>query len=490
MISRREMIKRTAQCGVLIALPTPFVRALEPAAEGEIVNDVQSQLNRTRVESILEPRSLDEVQSLVRRARRDGKVVTVSGSRHCMGGQQFGSEAVLFDMRQLDRVLDFDRDEGLIEVEAGIQWPALMEFLRKERDGDERGWTIRQKQTGVDRVTIGGSMAANIHGRGLRFPPLVSDVESFVLVDPSGKVRNCSRKENSELFSLAIGGYGLFGIIAQATLRLTPIAKLERVVEMITVKDLMPKVQQRKADGFLYGDCQYSIDLTNDPDSYPGVFSCYRQVPLETPIPSNQKMLSGADWAELYAMTRRDKKAAFTRYADYYKTTSGQVYWSDEQQMAGVFDAYRKAVDVSRGTEMISEVFVPAGAFNAFMTKARQDAIDHKVDLTYGTIRFIEKEDETFLAWAREPWVCIVCNFHVMHTQQGIRKAAEDFRRLFDRAIEFGGSYFLPYHRWATRRQVEACHPRFVEFLKLKNKYDPSGFLQSNWWRHYRQMFS
>ena len=34
---------------------------------------------------------------------------------------------------------------------------------------------IVQKQTGADRLTIGGALAANIHGRGLRLQPFVAD---------------------------------------------------------------------------------------------------------------------------------------------------------------------------------------------------------------------------------------------------------------------------------------------------------------------------
>ena len=43
---------------------------------------------------------------------------------------------------------------------------------------------------------------------------------------------------------------------------------------------------------------------------------------------------------------------------------------------------------------------------------------------------------------------------------------------------------------WATRAQVEACYPQFVEFLRLKKKYDPQERFQSEWYRHYRTMFA
>ena len=61
-------------------------------------------------------------------------------------------------------------------------------------------------------------------------------------------------------------------------------------------------------------------------------------------------------------------------------------------------------------------------------------------------------------------------------------------RRAFD-VYTRGGSYYLTYHRFATRKQVEACYPRFKEFLELKLTYDPDELFQSNWYRHYKQMF-
>src|SRR3989475_3278068 len=110
-----------------------------------------------------------------------------------------------------NRVLGFDAARGLIDVEAGIQWPELMRHLVDAQQGAAQQWGIRQKQTGADRLSIGGALAANAHGRGLLFKPFVGDVESFVLVDADGIPRTCSREENAELFRLAIGGDGRVG---------------------------------------------------------------------------------------------------------------------------------------------------------------------------------------------------------------------------------------------------------------------------------------
>jgi FAD/FMN-containing dehydrogenase len=76
-----------------------------------------------------------------------------------------------------------------------------------------------------------------------------------------------------------------------------------------------------------------------------------------------------------------------------------------------------------------------------------------------------------------------------VHSRAGLEHAAAAFRRLIDLAIFYGGSYYLTYHRWATRQQVERCHPHFVEFLRAKRAYDPEERFQSDWYRHYRGMF-
>lgn len=490
MPTRREVLQASAQLGIAIALPLELRTVRADELGGIEVNDVQSQLNATRVHEIKTPRSIDDLQIALREAQRQGRAISVAGGRHAMGGQQFGSDTMLLDTREFKQVVNFDKVAGRITVEAGIQWPELIEYLEKEQASQPESWAIREKQTGVDRVSLGGSLASNVHGRGLRFPPIVADVESFTLLAADGKLKHCSRSENQELFSLAIGGYGLFGLIAHVTLRLVRRMKVQRIVEVIPIKDLLSWVDKRLTAGFVYGDCQYSTDLDAEAAAHAGVFSCYRPVAVDTPIPKQQKQLGPQEWVEFYTLARTNKKKAFETYSRYYLSTNEQVYWSDTHQLAGSFDAYRTAVDKQRGTEMITEAYVTRENFLPFMAKVRQDYIDHQVDMTYGTIRFIEKDNDTFLAWAKEPSVCIVCNLHVVHTDAGKQKAATDFRRIIDRVIEFGGRYYFTYHRWATRKQVETCYPQFVDFLRLKKKYDPQETFQSDWYRHYKTMFA
>jgi FAD/FMN-containing dehydrogenase len=104
-------------------------------------------------------------------------------------------------------------------------------------------------------------------------------------------------------------------------------------------------------------------------------------------------------------------------------------------------------------------------------------------------VRLIKKDEESFLAWAQQDFACIIFNLHTEHDEQGITRSSDAFRALIDLALSFDGSYFLTYHRWARREQIEQAYPMFSAFLEKKEEFDPSHRFQSEWWRHHNKLF-
>src|SRR5687768_704123 len=119
MLTRRNLLDRSARIGAALSLAGCTGRRDDKQSEGFAVNDVQSQLNATHVREIAAPSSIDDVRSMLRSARRRGRSVSVAGGRHAMGGQQFGAGAVHLDTTRFNRVIRFDKSAGQIEVEAG-----------------------------------------------------------------------------------------------------------------------------------------------------------------------------------------------------------------------------------------------------------------------------------------------------------------------------------------------------------------------------------
>jgi FAD/FMN-containing dehydrogenase len=486
MLTRREFVRIAA----LFAL-APRISAEH---EREIwVNDIHSQLNRTHVRELLTPRTRNELAQIIRSASQKGLSISLSGCRHSMGGQQFATDSICIDTRSLDRVISFDRERGLIEAEAGIQWPQLIRAYLEAQANRANQWGIAQKQTGADTFTLGGSLSSNVHGRGLAMKPLISNIESFTLINAEAKSIRCSRDENNELFRVAIGGYGLFGAISSVTLRLVPRQKLRRAVEIVHARDLPKRFEKRIAERFLYGDFQFSVD-ENSPDFLQrGVFSCYEPIDEREPIVAEKK-LRDDDWLDLLRFAYTDRGKAFKRYSDYYLSTNGQTYWSDTSQLSAYLPNYaqklREKIGGDESSLIITEIYVPRTDLPEFLAQAAELLRSNRTIVIYGTVRLIERDDESFLAWAKESYACIIFNLLTLHTPDGIEASARSFRGLIGLATARGGSYYLTYHKFAKPAQVMACYPQFKQFLDLKRKYDPTERFQSEWYRYYRKLFA
>jgi len=463
-----------------------------------ILNDIHSRLNATTVDRIIRPENISEIRDAIRHCATTKRSVAVGGGRHAMGGQQFCTNGTYLDMTGLTKVLSTDSDTGLIEVEAGITWPALLEATKKipKTASAPDGWAVRQKQTGVDDVTIGGAIAANAHGRGLKMQPISGDIESFKIVTASGDLVNCSRTESPELFSLAIGGFGLFGVVYSVKLRLMPRMRLRRIVNIIDIDDAVPAIYRRVDEGCLFGDFQFAIDATGGEFMRRGVFACYLPEADTSSNPDAHADLPAEQWLGLLKLAHEDKRAAFKLYASHYLATDGQVYWSDRMQLSTYIPSYADFLARSNGpvptsgpkndeSLLIGEHYVPPEKLLDFLQAARNILREDSAEVIYGTIRAIRKDTTAFLKWASHDWCCIVLNLRVVHTPDGIARAHSTFRKLTDASIALGGSFFLTYHRAATADQVLACYPGINDFFRKKIEYDPNRIFQSDWYRHY-----
>ncbi len=171
-------------------------------------------------------------------------------------------------------------------------------------------------------------------------------------------------QRDREFCRLAIGGYGMFGVIASVTLRLMPRTKLQRTVELVRSDEAVSRLEHYKNAGATYGDFQFSIDHESPDFLSKGILSVYTPVDgTQEPSPNN-KLLSLESWRQLLYLAHTNKSIAFDKYVNHYLTTNGQLYWSDTFQLATYLEDYHKALDEQlpgccQGTEMISELYVP-----------------------------------------------------------------------------------------------------------------------------------
>ncbi len=459
-----------------------------------ILNDVQSRLNATEVQRIVSPANPEEIAAAIVEAANQGLPVCPAGALHSMGGQQFATGGLSLSSAALKGVGHLDNQKRTIWVQSGATWPELVQWLQCNQENDSPGLSIIQKQTGADELTLGGALSSNIHGRVLGRRPIVDDIESFYLTRADGSRVLCSRDENVHLFRLAIGGYGMFGFVDAINLRLVPRQLHVRRVRELSLDQVIPALEAQAKEGATYGDFQYMTDETSPDFMTRGIMSVYLPEASASGIPDGQLGLSQEEWMRLYVLAHTDKARAYDEYAAHYRETDGQLYWSDDLQFSPYLPEAGEALYRHLGWQtfaslMITELYVPRDRFVDFMAAARGTVLKTGANVVYGTVRLIEKEEETLLRWARDSYACIIFNLLVEHSPEGLERGKEQFRALTDCALERDGSFYLTYHRWARRDQVERAYPQFPRFLELKDKHDPNGVFASDWYRHHRKMF-
>jgi len=129
----------------------------------------------------------------------------------------FGPDVHVIDMTRFDRVLSFSPQSGQVTVEPGISVGRLTAFLA------DRGRYL-PALPGYPRITIGGCLAFDIHGKSQAHSGNFSRwVESLVLRHVDHGEIHCSRQRERDVFELTLGGLGLTGIVTQVVLNTAPL---------------------------------------------------------------------------------------------------------------------------------------------------------------------------------------------------------------------------------------------------------------------------
>jgi FAD/FMN-containing dehydrogenase len=158
-------------------------------------------------------RSATQISTLLKAAQAHRVPVTVRGGGLTTEGESVAYGGVLLDMTGMSNVLEVDEKKLVVRTQAGIFWSALAERLRRH---------------GLDYLSaplnltssVGGTLG--VGGIDVNSPHLgcsADQAEALQVVTPTGEIVECSDSENAALFQRVILGYGQFGVITEATLR-------------------------------------------------------------------------------------------------------------------------------------------------------------------------------------------------------------------------------------------------------------------------------
>lgn len=464
-------------CLTLIAATQVLAQSLPPSSSA-VANDV-SRLNPISVQQVYEIHDVEQLREALRDATKSHLKVSIAGKRHSQGGQTAYLHGIVLDMTSFNRILRLDQQHKTITVQSGATWEQIQDYV------NPYGLAVEVQQAS-NIFTVGGSLSVNAHGRDPNYGPIIQTVRGFRLMRADGSIVNVSRTENRELFVLVIGGYGMFGVILDVDLELTDDDVYDKHEQSMSYTEYLryflksvkgnPEVgleyawpSIRKKD-FLQHFAVYTFTKTKKRPI--GIFDLQQEREIEF----NR---------EAFAMSRHSELGKDMRWflqesvADLVSTHT--VSRNNAMRPPIKFLTYNSPAD----TDILQEYFVPVGNLVSFIDDFRKVLLEAKVDVLSATIRYVPRDSESLLAYAREDCFALVLYINQRLSAQGKNDAEQWTRKVVDAALRNRGTYYLPYQQYPSREQIRLAYPMLNDFVAKKKMFDPEGIFSSSFYEQY-----
>jgi len=140
-------------------------------------------------------------------AQAPDSVYLPAGNSRSYGDTALPAAGLAVSTRDMNRILDFDAETGILRAEAGILLGDIIAHVVP------RGWFL-PVTPGTRFVSLGGALANDVHGKNHhRAGSFGQHVRAFELARSDGTRRVCSRSSNADFFAATIGGMGLTGLV-------------------------------------------------------------------------------------------------------------------------------------------------------------------------------------------------------------------------------------------------------------------------------------
>jgi FAD/FMN-containing dehydrogenase len=480
-ISRRTLLGTGAAAALMRALPA----AAQSPVKALVLDDA-SRLNATPVARHWRPARitgdawLDALRAELKAAAAEGRPVALGAARHSMGGQALMRDGVAMTLDVAPGAepwIEADRSAQTYRVAAGARWRQVIGAL------DPVGFSPAVMQSNHD-FGVAATFSVNAHGWPVPYGPFGSTVRSLRLMLASGDVVTCGPAENAELFSLAMGGYGLFGVIVDLEVAMVENVLLRPTYELMPASQLGPRfgasLAQDASIGMAYG--RLAVDAQRFLRE--ALLVTLRPVAGAPPPATSGGLFVTLSREVFRAQIGSDRAKRARWYAETVagpRTSSGIA---SRNRFLNEPVANLAGRDRSR-TDILHEYFLPAEGLEPFLVACRTVIPGSRQDLLNVTLRYVREDRTSALAYARGDRVAAVMLFSQKTTPADEEDMMAMTQRLIDAALDAGGSFYLPYRLHARRDQVARAYPRLDEVVARKRHYDPGLLFRNTMWHRY-----
>jgi decaprenylphospho-beta-D-ribofuranose 2-oxidase len=378
---------------------------------------------------------------------------------------------------RLNQIISLDAASGVAVCEAGVSLEQLIAA------GLPHGWFV-PVSPGTRQVTIGGAIAADVHGKNHHGAgSFACHVREFTLLPPSGEPETVTPGGDPELFWATAGGMGLTGLITRAVVQLKKVQTSLVKVDTVRTADLDETMSTLAEHDARYGyTVAWSDSLARGRDLgrsviTSGDFATRGDLPAsarDRPLDFDPRARLGAPGVFPPGLLNRHsiglankiwyRKAPKLREGEiqtigqFFHPLDGIRNWNRVYGPGG-FRQYQYVLPfgaeeaVRRSFEMISALPAPS-----FVT----------------VLKRFGDADPGFLSFPRPGWT-LALDFPAR--TPALLPLLDRLDRL---VMEHGGRVYLAKDSHVARGAFEAMYPRVTEFRELRAKIDPGRVLASD----------
>lgn len=461
---------------------------------GGFIDDV-SCLNATPIHGRVTIRSIADIRAAIAYARANGLTISAAGARHSMGGQAFSSGCLVLDMREFNAI-SVDPAAKTVTVEAGATWHDIQDRLHPLL-------AVKAMQSS-DIFTVGGSISVNAHGMDHQVGALMKTIRSMTLVMADGTVRRVTPDGDPELFRLVVGGYGLFGIIAEAELEVTDNVIYRTGRDIIATVDFprffAERIETDAAIGLFYGHLSTAPGAGFLDEML--VYTYTEAGPAEADLPPlgaiglvpiRRLIINLAKEGSLFASAKWFAEKHIDPMFESCTVTRQEAMGEGEACFVSRNEPMHDSVpyllnSLIDQTDILHEYFVPRAELLPFIATVKPILAASGLPILNASVRVVHRETN-FLSYAPDDAFSLVLYVNQPASEDGNRRMADLTGALIDATLAHGGRFFLPYQLHYTADELRRSYPVFGAFLAAKRRYDPDGLFSSSFYEKYAGAF-
>jgi SAM-dependent methyltransferase/UDP-N-acetylenolpyruvoylglucosamine reductase len=424
------------------------------------------------------PQSVSDIQLIIYEAQQAGKSISIFGKSMSQGKQAVSNEDwnIAISTSQLNKI-NIDPLLKIARVGSGTSWEDL------QRKANQYGLAVRVMQAS-NIFSIGGSISANCHGWDFKTGPLRNTLIALTIVDPNGKVLEITPED--ALFDYIIGGYGAFGVIAEATISLTENLNMIKKETEIAPCNYAAYFNQKVRDNETLEMHLYRLSLKHGQLFDNGIAVNYHRIddmPTIARLTDEPRHGNNLNRMMNHSLRRMPWNCRLA-WNGAKKSLPAEKISSRNELMCPPSNFVLNNSKIDKG--WVQEYFVKEEDLAPFLIFLKNILEKNKVVLFNASVRFVKYDPKTKLSYTRQGDRFAVDLFlNQKLSPKAIQKTKAWVQEVIDYLIAHDGAYYLAYQHFATQEQFKACYPNWQSVCSFRKSFDPNSLFNNGFFDDY-----